>query len=147
LGAAIVSIPDFVNVNTDVWTYYGHQTLVVFNFPITFIFCDIAVVFAFGATLHFCLSRFTGKERLLTLAVAPLGLAMAWAAVCLPIGAALHSDSGPLLTTIAGCASIAVALATIHVCIRHFTTVAGVRVIPTPFGHKPNAIAIAAGNT
>ncbi len=147
LGAAVVSIPDFINVNTDVWTYYGHQTLVVLNFPITFIFCDIAAVFAFGAVLHLCLNHFTGGERLLTLIVAPLSLAMAWMAVCLPIGGALHSDADPALTAVAGCASIAISIAMIHACIRYFIAVAGIQVVPALHRRRSNAVAMAGGNT
>ena len=126
-----VTLADLAALSSGVWTYYGHQPLVVFKFPLTYMFCNGAVIFAFSAVAHACLARLSGAEKLLTLFLAPLGLAMAWAGVCLPVGAALHSDSGPMQTTFAALVSIAVCLTMTHLCIKYYRSVEGVKVIPS----------------
>ena len=126
----VVALADLNSLSSDVWMYYGHQPFVVFKFPLTWMFCNTASMFAFAVIVHLCLTHLKGAQRLFTILIAPVGLAMAWAGVSLPIGNALHSDSGPVLTGVAACTTIAICLFMADLSIRYFRSVVGVQVIP-----------------
>lgn len=126
-----VALADLVAINVGAWIYYGHQPFVVLGFPLWVMFCNAATIFAFAVIVHLCLTKLSGVARLGTIVLAPIGMSMAWAAICLPIGNALHGNAGPVLTSLAACMTAATCLALVHGSIRYFRSVAGVQLMPS----------------
>jgi hypothetical protein len=126
-----VGLADIVALQLDAWIYYGPQPFVLFKLPLWVMFCNAATIFAFSVVVHVCLIRLTGMQRLWMIFIAPIGLSMGWAAICLPIANALHGHAGPVLTAVFACWTILACLLIAHLAIGYFHSVASVSVIIT----------------
>lgn len=103
-----------VILRTGLYTYYGHQPLLIGNFPLWWAGVN-ALVSVAAATMTFYVARSLSGWRLLLLIPGTLCTsAAANAAAGWPAWFVINSDVGPVWTQIGGLASIGLACAIVH---------------------------------
>jgi len=117
MGFAFNALIEIPFLNTDVYTYYGHQPFNVAGFPLWWMFVNTGGALTAGVILwRFFLPALRTKPGLLAVVPFLTGPAyLAWSLITgLPLHTALNTDAALWVTTLAGLVTIGLTLIAYH---------------------------------